>query len=51
MQSYLFSQLGTIFFFTSNQILYSQLTPLFDPQGVTAFDKDLKLTANKINRK
>jgi hypothetical protein len=46
-----FVSVGYNFFFTSNEILYSQLTPPFDPQGVTAFDKDLKLTANKIKKK
>jgi hypothetical protein len=49
---YLLSQIWIQkFLFTSNQILYSQLTPPFDPHEVTAFDRNLKLTANRINRK
>ena len=37
--------------FTCNQNLYSQLTPPFDLPEFTTFDRDLKLTANRTNRK
>jgi len=51
-QGYLLSQILTqMSLFISDHIFYSRLTPKFDPDEVTAFDRDLKLTANRINRK